>query len=107
MHHNIHYSHDHCSPQKTQKKRFKFWGEAAGFSFEGLGGAVLGGLLGAGVAKLAPSDQIQRARAEIARRKAEISSTKKKNITATQQTTATIQEQIVKLESNITENQES
>ena len=88
------------------EEKIQILGAAAGFTFEGLGGAVLGGLLGAGVAKLAPSDQIQRARAEIARQKAEISSTKK-NITATQQTIATIREQVVKLESNITENQES
>ena len=89
--------------QRRKEKKFGVLGAAVGLAFGGLGGLALGSLLGAGVAKLAPSDQIPRAKAEIARRKAEISSTRK-NITATQQTIATIREQIVKLEANITEN---
>ena len=57
----------HQAKKKQKKKRrFKLFGAAVGFAFGGLGGAVLGGILGAGVAKLAPSDQIQRAKAEIA-----------------------------------------
>ena len=89
---------------KKNKKVLKLFEGIAGGAIGDLGGALLGSVLGAGVAGLAPSDQIQRAKAEISRQKTEISSTKK-NITATQQIIATIQEQIVKLEANITENQ--
>ena len=81
----------HRARKKRKKKRkgLRKFGGIAGVAFGGLGGGILGSVLGASVAGLAPSDQIERAKAEIAHRKAEISSTRK-NITATQQTIATI-----------------
>ena len=55
-------------------------GGIAGVAFGGLGGGILGSVLGASVAGLAPSDQIERAKAEIARRKAESQAQKRTSL---------------------------